>query len=272
MKNVFLCVAVIIQITACKKGGGTSNNPPPPANGCRIVKIAVSPYYPPSWILKYNDAGKLVAIDDVTGNVKREITYEKDSYTMIEYNGPSIKRTLEGDLSNDRVTFITEKRYEYTILQHTIKRGFTYYTTGELKRIQVDIDTNTNYMETTYDWAYGNLVHEMINSKPSPPPGPQVVPTAHTYNTYDTQKELPAGDGFNACDLTRFEELLMYGRFIIKNKNPLIKQTYSQQGYNDFSRTFTYEFDIKGNVTKITGTWPESNYGSYTIAYTYECD
>jgi hypothetical protein len=267
MKRILLFVAVIVEISACKKGGTTNN--PPASSSCRIIKIDVTPYTPDYFILKYDDAGKLTTIEDGPGGIMRkDITYADHSYTMMEYNGPSLIRTAKADLTSDnKIIIFTEKRYEANILRHTTTRSFAYFTTGELKRVQVDIDSTINYLEYTYDWSNGNLVHEMLNGKPGPP----LTPTLHTYNEYDVQKQLPAGNELNAYDLTRFEELLTYGRILIKNKNPLIKQTYSQQNTDDFFRLYTYEFDGKGNVSRITGTRPNTSNGTYTIAYSYDC-
>ena len=267
MKNTFILLAIILQITACKKnnsGGGGTNNPP---SSCRITKIDVTPYTPDYFLLKYDNNGKLIGVDDGPGgNYKREIAYQDHAYTLMEYNGPSLIRSIKGDLDNDdRLLQVTEKQYEAGILRHTVVRTFAYYTGGDLKRQQVDIDGDINYMWIDYDWLNGNLQHEMLNGKPGPPS----VPTIHTYDDYDTQHTLPAGTNY---DLTRFYEVLAYGRILIKNKNPLIKQTLSQQNANDIIVDYENTFDIKGNISLIKGTRPNTSNGPYTIAYTYECN
>lgn len=261
---VALFAAIIVPATGCKKNSTPGN---PPASSCRIVKVDVTPYTPDYFVLKYNDAGKLIAIEDGPGGIKkREIIYEDHGYTLNEYNGPSLIRSAKADLTNDaKLIQFVEKQYDAGILRHTVTRTFAYYSSGELKRVEVGIDSIVFYSGTDYDWQHGNLDHDMTNGRIGPP----LEPTLHTNYAYDAQKNLPAGNDY---DLTRFEELLQFGRILIKNKNPLIKQTWSQQNVNDFSSEFTYEYDAKGNVTKITGTRPNTSNPPYTIAYTYDCD
>jgi hypothetical protein len=260
VKKIFLFVTIFVQIIACSKNNSTGGNPP--TSSCRIVKVDVTPYTPDYFVLKYDDAGKLVAIDDGPGgNYKREIIYGDHNYTLNEYNGPSLIRSAKGDLTNDdKLIQYTEKQFEAGILRHTVTRTFTYYASGELKRMQTGIDSVALFFATDYDWLNGNLKHDMTNGKIGPP----LEPTLHTTYEYGTQENL------NGFDITRFSELMQFGRFLIKNKNPLLKQTWSQQNVNDYSSEFTYEFDAKGNISKITAT--RSNNAPYTMAYTYDCD
>lgn len=268
MKKVFILVVIIIQITSCKKsstGGGGGGNPPPPA--CRIVKIDITPYTPDYFVLKYDNQGRLTSIEDGPGGIqKREIVYNGKNYTLSHYNGPSLIRTILAEFAtNGALIQLTEKQYSSGVLQHTVVWKLEYFNTGFLKRMQTDIDTMLNYYNSTYDWIDGNMTHEAQNGRPGPP----MVPTVDIANEYLTQ-EYPTGDGFNSYDLTRFDDILRFGRPLIKNKNALKKTSYSQNFVTTHFWNYTYEFDIKGNVSRITGV--RSDNQTYQVVYSYECD
>ena len=127
------------------------------------------------------------------------------------------------------------------------KTKYSYYAYDTTNKDQLRyIESNPNY--TYYFWKDGNL---LSNSD------------ADKYEYY-TDKTIRAGDGL------QLNEFLQFGTTLTKNRN-LIKLAYSDQMlYDNYTKSFSYEFDDNDRIIKMRSIMIQPDAGHTTIhSYTF---